>query len=328
MALSSLGFSQTSAHSLASLADPATGHPPHHPGERRISFVLHEADAEDKGSNHSSTTTLTLQDEAHKDGEDPRMKKRPSQSSAAGTPAPVLTGATARSHLLRRATGAVIPTQAPPGQSGSFKRRSLKLKKTGGRQTKHRSSTVDDSDDGPSGTSGSLDPNNAIKRAESIRGKRRASGISEKSDASEGRADASGDESPGILSDEGQPESPTDALQADDKDIVKNMPWIRVVVGLLNSLDFECTHHHYCQPNCYQRQMRACSRLVKAVARIYEYDGTEAAPAKAVVQAADDKEDAMRKEKKLKKMVLTGPGSPVSFAIKLLYCSSFNADCT
>ena len=235
MALSSLGFSQTSAHSLASLADPTTGQAPYHPGERRISFVLHEAEVE-QGSTHSSTTTLTLQDD-HKEtlsgGDDAKNKKRLSQSSTAGAVPPPTTGSasgTSRAHLLRRATGAMInPTAAAAangGQNGSFKRRSFKLKK-GQRASKHRSSTVEN-DDGPSGGSisgggggtgggGSLQPS-TIRRAESMRSRRRASGISEKGDTSERAGDASGDESPGILSDDGQtPDSPTDALPADDQ---------------------------------------------------------------------------------------------------------------
>lgn len=54
MALSTLGVSQTSAHSLISLAEQTqAAHPMAGVGERRISFVLHEADAEsDNQSEH------------------------------------------------------------------------------------------------------------------------------------------------------------------------------------------------------------------------------------------------------------------------------------
>lgn len=54
MALSTLGVSQTSAHSLISLAEQTqAAHPMAGVGERRISFVLHEADAEsDNQSDH------------------------------------------------------------------------------------------------------------------------------------------------------------------------------------------------------------------------------------------------------------------------------------
>ncbi|KAI1307248.1 Protein unc-80 -like protein [Halotydeus destructor] len=293
MALSSLGFSQASAHSLVSLNDPA--HPPPNPGERRISFVLHEADGE-VNSHHSSTTTLTCPDEHKETIDDKKNAKRPSQSSG-GT-------AGSRAHLLRRSTGAAAPTSG----NGSFKRRSLKLKKG---RTRQRSNTIDDTDDPPS-ISTSLDPNNAIRRVESMRSRRRVSGISEKSDVSE-RADVSGEESPGILSDDGQGiDSPTDALPSSDQDIVRHMPWVKVIVSLVNSLDFECSHHHYCAPNCYKRQTRASSRLVKAITKMYEFTGpTMAAGGEScLAKFADDKDDALRKEKKLKK-IITGPNSPM-----------------
>ena len=92
-----------------------------------------------------------------------------------------------------------------------------------------------------------------------------------------------------------------------------------MIIGLVNSLDFECTHHHYCQPNCYRRQVRACSRLVKAITKVYEYDGSDLTGKSNVTTSAmgvksivcDDKDEALRKEKKLKKILTaTGPNSP------------------
>ncbi|RWS30612.1 protein unc-80-like protein [Leptotrombidium deliense] len=283
MALSSLGFSQASAHSLMSLAEPHV-HP--HPGDRRISFVLHEAEGEGN-SEHSSNTTITLPGDEHQNvSDDKKSGKRFSQSNASG-------GSNVRPHLLRRATGS-------GHGSGSFKRRSIKLKKLNDRK-KRRSSVVGDEEDESGG-------NNLMRRADSLRSRRKVSGISEKSDTSE-RADISGEESPGILSDDGQGvESPSENFTADDADIVKSFPWLRVITNLLKTLNYDCPHHNYCLPNCYRRQLRSCSRLVKAVKKVYKeevfYTGD------GVVKVVDEKEDALKKEKRFKK-ILTGPSSPL-----------------
>ena len=279
MALSSLGFSQNSAHSLMSLAD---GHPQlQPPGERRISFVLHEADGE-VNSLHSSVGSKLDQE--------PRHEKRMSQANIS----PSVSGPN-RPHLLRRATGG--------GQSnGSFKRRSLKLKK-GERRGRNRSATIDDTED----ANLTLGPNSIMKRADSMRSRgRRVSGISERSDVS---GAISGEESPGVLSDDGQVvESTTDNLNADDSEIVKSFPWIKVVVGLMNGLDFECQHHHFCHPRCYKRQVRSCRRLVHAIKQVYKPEPEVQEKAARV----EDKEELAKKEKRFKKMVTgTGPSSPI-----------------
>ncbi|XP_074595949.1 unc80, NALCN channel complex subunit [Brevipalpus obovatus] len=286
MALSSLGFSQTSAHSLMSLAEQNSG-PPTHAGERRISFVLHEADGENNSEHSSNTTDTGRGEEAHAQTEDhKKMMKRPSQ--CAGTPA--------RPHLLRRATG----TSNSP-HSGSFKRRSIKLKKNQDRRTRHRtSSTVVPEDD--------EDERHLIRRADSLRSRRKVSGISEKSDTSE-RADVSGEESPGVLSDDGQNDTNNDILNADDSEIVRNMPWLRVIISLMDTLDYECSHKPYCQTNCYRRQIRSCTRLVKVIKRVYE-EPNDAEIIQSITKMMDDKEDALKKEKKFKK-IITGPSSPI-----------------
>lgn len=92
MALSSMGHSQASAQSLQSIADGAND-------QRKISFVLHEPDNE---SEASSNTTLTMQ------GEDRDAQRRPVTAAV-------------RPFLLRRGTAV--------GTGGSFKRRSLKLRR-------------------------------------------------------------------------------------------------------------------------------------------------------------------------------------------------------
>ena len=280
MALSSLGFSQNSAHSLISLAEQPHPQVPPPPGERRISFVLHEADGE-VNSIHSSNAS----------GEHNSETKRPSQSGPSGGPV------TTRPHLLRRATGAAV---GPSG--GSFKRRSLKLKKGAERKGRHRSSTIDDSiDDGST-----LGPSSLLRRGDSCRSKgRRVSGISERSDLS----GVSGDESPGVLSDDGL-DYPVDTLNADDADIVKHMPWIKVIINMLNNLDYECPHQYFCRPNCYRRHVRACSRMISALKKVYAFECPKVAEEKK--QIVEDKEDILKKEKKLKKIMMgTAPTSPV-----------------
>lgn len=96
MALSSMGHSQTSAQSLQSIAGGEG------PPERKISFVLHEPDNESEGS---SNTTLTIQGE---EAANQQAQRRP---------------AAVRPFLLRRGTTAVSTG------GGSFKRRSLKLRR-------------------------------------------------------------------------------------------------------------------------------------------------------------------------------------------------------
>nr|CAD7443504.1 unnamed protein product [Timema bartmani] len=191
MALSSMGHSQTSAQSLQSIAALQA--------ERKISFVLHEPDNESEGS---SNTTVTMQD---------KKGRRPPPPQS-------------RPFLLRRGT-AGAPT------TGSFKRRSLKLRRSA-KETK--------------------EPDCDYRSDNSEQG---------------GAGEVSGEESPGILSDDQPPESPSDSNDTDDTS--KHMPWMKVVVQVANSFNFYCSHQSFCHPCCYRRHMRACSRLIKAVRRIY-----------------------------------------------------------
>ncbi|KAJ8917160.1 hypothetical protein NQ315_012652 [Exocentrus adspersus] len=181
----------------------------------------------DNESEASSNTTMTMQ--AMLQGEDgKRMGQQP------------------RPYLLRRGTAA-------PG-GGSFKRRSLKLR----RGTKE-------------GKDIDIDWRipESVKRTDSIQSKRKVSSLSDRSDTSEpGNAgEVSGEESPGVLSDDQPPESPSDSNDTDDT--TKNMPWLKVMVQVSNSLYYYCPHQNFCHPFCYRRVMRGCSRLVKAVRRVY-----------------------------------------------------------
>ena len=80
----------------------------------------------------------------------------------------------------------------------------------------------------------------SVKRTDSVQSKRKVSSLSDRSDTSEqgGGGEVSGEESPGILSDDQPPESPSDSNDTDDTS--KNMPWLKVSV---------CDFHKY--PNLY-----------------------------------------------------------------------------
>lgn len=109
-----------------------------------------------------------------------------------------------------------------------------------------------------------------VKRADSIQSKRKVSSLSDRSDTSEPGAAgevSGGEESPGILSDDQPPESPSDSNETDE--INKNFPWMKVLVQLSNSFNFYCSHQNFCHPFCHRRQMRASSRLIKSVRKIY-----------------------------------------------------------
>ncbi|GAB6032279.1 hypothetical protein CHUAL_010920 [Chamberlinius hualienensis] len=232
-----MGFSQTSAPSLVSIADfghPGAGYQP----ERKISFVIQDSGEPESGN--SSNTTLTMPGEESLAADD---KKGKAEGDAKGRKI-----AHGRAHLLRRGG----PQSAP--SNASFKRRSFRLKKTSARKDRE-----DVSDDGT-----------GCKRSDSIKSKRKVSAISDRSDTSEhAEHDISGEDSPGILSDEQVPDSPIDGNEADDSTVITTMPWIKVVVQLANSFNFICSHHNYCHPNCYRRQMRATYRLMRAVRKTF-----------------------------------------------------------
>ena len=42
----------------------------------------------------------------------------------------------------------------------------------------------------------------------------------------------------------------------------------QVVVRMMNSLNYYCSHQNFCHPFCYRRHMRACSRLTKALRKV------------------------------------------------------------
>ncbi|XP_035727921.1 protein unc-80 homolog isoform X2 [Vespa mandarinia] len=195
--------------------------------ERKISFVLYEPDNESEGS---SKSTVTIQGE-----EGPNVDKDKGKRSQAPQGKPF---------LLRRGTGGTT--------TGSFKKRSLKLR----RGTKEGKDTECEA--------------YTVKRADSIQSKRKVSSLSDRSDTSEPGGlggEVSGEESPGILSDDQPPESPSDSNETDETN--KNFPWMKVLVQVSNSFNFYCSHQNFCHPFCHRRQMRASSRLIKSVRKIY-----------------------------------------------------------
>nr|CAD7260717.1 unnamed protein product [Timema shepardi] len=205
MALSSMGHSQTSAQSLQSIAGDREAVLQ---AERKISFVLHEPDNESEGS---SNTTVTMQGEDGPNDDKKGRRPPPPQS---------------RPFLLRRGT-AGAPT------TGSFKRRSLKLRRSA-KETKEpdcdcRFTLL---------AQQSCSLMSAVKRTDSIQSKRKVSSLSDRSDNSEqgGAGEVSGEESPGILSDDQPPESPSDSNDTDDTS--KHLPWMKIYgeeFGLVSS---------------------------------------------------------------------------------------------
>lgn len=47
------------------------------------------------------------------------------------------------------------------------------------------------------------------------------------------------------------------------------MNLIQSVLLLANSFNYQCTHQHVCHPRCFRRQMRACSRMLTSLRKVY-----------------------------------------------------------
>lgn len=98
-----------------------------------------------------------------------------------------------------------------------------------------------------------------------IQSRRKVSSLSDRSDNSEVGQHSGGEESPGILSDDQPPESPS---TEDNDDTGKNFPWLKSVVEVINSFNFYCTHQGFCHPYCYRRNTRAASRIIRAIRKV------------------------------------------------------------
>ncbi|XP_042207937.1 protein unc-80 homolog isoform X3 [Homarus americanus] len=170
--------------------------------------------------------------------------------------------------------------------NSSFKRRSFKLS---------RRSKEPDSD--------------SIKRSDSVRSRRKVSAVSERSDTSELlEQEVSGEESPGVLSNEDLPESPTDG-DLDEESLTSNMPWLKIIVRMSSLYNMTCTHQTFCHPHCYKRNMRACRRLMHAVRKMYgeEFEEQEEEAAR----VADGGRDSKKDKKQGRKASEQGHSSPL-----------------
>nr|XP_037867403.1 protein unc-80 homolog isoform X7 [Bombyx mori] len=200
--------------------------------ERKISFVLHEPENVSGGSN------VTLADAIPPIQDEKRGKL----------------GSRGKGGMHRR------NTQQAHSAYGSFKRRSIKLRQKDNRE-------VDEF---------------ITRRSDSIQSKRKVSSLSDRSDTSEvypgaggtvimpNEVDSGGEESPGVLSDDHDhpPDSP-DSNSTDPPDTNKGFPWLKVMVKFLNSFNYVCCHQNFCHPYCFRRNMRASTRLMKSVLKIY-----------------------------------------------------------
>lgn len=70
-----------------------------------------------------------------------------------------------------------------------------------------------------------------------------------------------------MCSDEPPPESPCDSNETDETS--KTVPWTKSILKMINSFHFYCSHQNFCHPQCYRRHIRASSRLIKAVRKVY-----------------------------------------------------------
>lgn len=170
---------------------------------------------------------------------------------------------TVRPFLLRRGTN--IQTTG-----GSFKRRSLKLRRNtkDSKEIEAECKFLPPQNRTPFLTLTIVklfnlkDP---VKRTDSIQSRRKVSSLSDRSDNSEqGGASGGEEESPGILSDDQPPESPSDSID----ETSKTFPWLRAVLAIMNSFNYYCTHQNFCHPYCFKRHMRAASRLMKSVRKV------------------------------------------------------------
>lgn len=294
MALSSLGFGQlpatlnaisssaTNQGGSSHLRSPATSAIPEHP-ERRISFVLHEMnDENDKnpetpgqsqsqadGSQGNVTSPLASAVNTVDQQQDAIRKltasKNLSQSSASS--AVVVAAAT----CLLRSSGMI--------DSQTHRRKSIKLRKPtqDKEQRDKKTKFAQDLDEEMENSSVS---DAGIRRTDSMRSRRRVSGISEKSDASDRpvngvqqdvRGELSGEESAGNNScDDAYGNESSDRFEADQSRIMSNMPWFKAIALVNSNIDCECTHFPSCRSKCYKVHRDMCKRLISSVQGIYK----------------------------------------------------------
>lgn len=184
------------------------------------------------------------------------------------------------------------------GSHDSFRRRSIKLKKNEKRTPNKKVPSFADDEY----------KTEHFKRSNSLRSRRRISGVSEKSDTSERLSE---EESPGLLSEDGHSFESQMDTDANDHENITSLPWLKIPEMMANVLDFTCAHSGVCSQNCYKKVSKSTSYLIKEVQKVYDKDvpiffDTDLLTQKLI----DDKDDAVKKEKKLKK-ILMGHSSPL-----------------
>lgn len=310
MALSCLGFGQlpTTLNALSASSAQAPTAPSVSSGhlrnptassaiseqpERRISFILHETNDENEqeqqqqqdpssnqletNSNQAITSPIATSVNTAEQQQDAMRKltagRHLSQSSASS--AVVVAAAT----CLLRSSGVI--------DSQTHRRKSIKLRKPNQEkdQRDKRSKFTQDLDEEIENSSVS---DAGMRRTDSLRSRRRVSGISEKSDTSERinngvqnagqetqpAAELSGDESAGNGSCEEATEA-AERLEADENRIMNNMPWLKAVSLINSSINCNCSHFPTCKPYCYKSHQNMCKRLISCVQTIYQDSDSE-----------------------------------------------------
>ncbi|CAG9539348.1 unnamed protein product, partial [Cercopithifilaria johnstoni] len=51
--------------------------------------------------------------------------------------------------------------------------------------------------------------------------------------------------------------------------MIKNFPWLKIVIKMANSFTLSCNHEHFCHPWCFERVHRQCYRLTEALRKVY-----------------------------------------------------------
>ncbi|PAV67932.1 hypothetical protein WR25_01182 isoform B [Diploscapter pachys] len=59
------------------------------------------------------------------------------------------------------------------------------------------------------------------------------------------------------------------AIDEEEQHMMTNFPWIKIIIKVANSFDFECTHEGVCSTRCFVRVGRQCTRLTEALCTLY-----------------------------------------------------------
>lgn len=59
-------------------------------------------------------------------------------------------------------------------------------------------------------------------------------------------------------------------VEDDEEEMIKNMPWTKVMIGMLKQFDVNCPHDKHCTEWCFDRVYRQCNRLKDALKLVYE----------------------------------------------------------